>query len=120
METERWKAYCSSCRSMVHLTRTQGPMLHGQANLPDGDEIVCLDYGGDCSKDACPVTGRLGLVMAFRLARSHLDDDRWPVVEARCPACDHVGELRQLAHHYVFCPICETPSLTATLELKKS
>lgn len=121
MEREHWKAYCSTCRSTVQLTRNPGPTLHGQATIKDDGEVVCLDYGCGCSQEeACPVTGRLGLVMAFRLARSRLEDDRWPLVEGRCPACGDEGELKQLAHHYVYCGICETPSLTGALDAGKA
>lgn len=104
--------YCASCGHRVRLATNPGPTLHGHANLQDGGEVVCLDYDGGCaSGDSCSLTGRPGIVMAYRLARSHLNDERWPTIEGSCPACGMESELEQLDDRHVYCTICETATL---------
>lgn len=103
--------FCATCGHRVRLTAAPGPALHGQANLPDGGEVICLDYEEGCTGDSCFLTGRPGTVMAYRLARSHLDDTRWPRIEGICPACGAEAELERLDARLVFCEVCETASL---------
>jgi len=103
--------FCATCGHRVRLTSVPGPELHGQANLPDGGEVVCLDYEEGCTGDSCFLTGRPGAVMAVRLARSHLDDGRWPRIQGVCPACGSEGELERLDARLVFCELCQTASL---------
>lgn len=104
--------YCATCGHRVRLAAAPGPTLHGHANLPDGGEVVCLDYEGGCTDgEPCALTGRPGIVMAYRLARSHLADDRWPRARGTCPACGLEAELERLDDRHVFCTVCETATL---------
>lgn len=112
--------YCATCGHRVRLATTPAPTLHGHANLPDGGDVVCLDYEGGCTSESpCALTGRPGIVMAYRLARSHLDDDRWSRIRADCPACGVEAELERLDERHVFCTICETASILGSVKSKE-
>ncbi len=108
METR--EAYCTRCGRTVRLTEARAPTLHGQATLQDGGELICLDYGDACCDGQCSVSGRPGIVMAYRLAVSHEEDGRWPRIEGICPACGSEAELERLSEAHVFCTLCETTS----------
>lgn len=101
-------AYCPGCDREVHLTLSRAPSHRGHANLPDGAEMVCLDFSEGCSGGRCPLTGSPGIVMAVRLARSHLADEKFTTLFGRCDACGNVTELEILDDRYAFCPICES------------
>ncbi len=101
-------AYCSGCGHKVRLVFTDPPPRDGHANLKDGAEIVCLDYEEGCSGGKCPMTGRAGIVMGVRLAKSHLADDRFRTVHARCDACGQVSDLEVIDEEYVLCTMCES------------
>ncbi|HSM36469.1 MAG TPA: hypothetical protein VK837_08750 [Longimicrobiales bacterium] len=109
-------AYCPGCNRSIRLVTTRD---HGDAhaNLPDGAQLVCLDFGAGCTDGRCPVTGALGLVMGVRLARSHLNDEGFETVTARCCACESVADMEVLDREYVFCPVCETTSRWVALEV---
>lgn len=104
------KAYCTRCGRTVRLTEARAPTLHGQATLRDGGELICLDYGDACCDGQCGVSGRPGIVMAYRLAVSREEDDRWPRIQGICPACGNEAELERLSEAHVFCTLCETTS----------
>jgi Zn finger protein HypA/HybF involved in hydrogenase expression len=99
-------AYCPGCNHQVRLTVTT-PHGHAQANLPDGSQVVCLDFGEGCSEGTCPLTGRPGIVMGVRLARAHVDHE-WKTVKAQCEGCGFVAELEVLDARYAICPLCDT------------
>lgn len=101
-------AYCSGCGHKVRLVFTDPPPHDGHANLKDGAEIVCLDYQEDCSGGKCPMTGRAGIVMGVRLAKSHLADDQFRTVHGRCDACGQVSDLEVIDEEYVLCTMCES------------
>lgn len=105
MEVEQ--IYCPGCNHGIRLTRTAAHR-DGQASLPAGAEVVCLDFGEGCADRRCPVTGRPGIVMGVRLARSHLKDEPWRTVTARCDGCGEVADLEILDDTYALCPRCET------------
>lgn len=105
-ELETTTVYCPGCNHKVRLTVTPAHG-HAQANLPDGAQVVCLDFGEGCSEGVCPLTGRPGLVMGVRLARSHLEHD-WKTVHGRCEACGHLAELEVLDDTYAVCPLCDS------------
>jgi len=98
--------FCPGCNHKVKLTVT-AEHGHAQANVPDGSQVVCLDFGEGCTEGPCPLTGRPGIVMGVRLARSHLPHE-WKTVHARCEGCSQVAELEVLDAEYAVCPLCET------------
>ncbi len=99
------KVYCAGCGHTVRMAVTEGPH-HGQSSLPDGVQLVCLDYREGCSGGRCPNTGSPGVVMAVRLAKSHLNDDAFETVHGRCDACGGVSDLEILSEDYAHCTLC--------------
>lgn len=106
MRTE--KAFCSGCGHKVRLVFTDPPPHSGHANLEDGAEIVCLDYQEACAGGKCPNTGKSGIIMGVRLAKSHLNDEAFKTVHARCEACEGVADLEILDDTFALCPLCNT------------
>lgn len=101
-------AHCSGCGHKVRLVFTDAPPHSGHANLRDGAEIVCLDYTEACAAGACPSTGKPGIVMGVRLAKSHLNDEAFNTVHARCEGCGEVSDLEVLDDKFALCTLCET------------
>lgn len=98
--------YCPGCNHKVRLTATP-QHRHAHASLPDGGDVVCLDFGEGCSEGSCPLTGRPGIVMGVRLAKSHLPHDARKLI-AHCEACGDVAEMEVLDRTHAVCSICET------------
>ena len=98
--------YCPGCNHKVHLTITPE---HGgsHANLPDGGMVVCLDFGEGCSEGTCPLTGRPGMVMGVRLAKSHLPHEA-RTLTAHCESCGMVAEMEVLDRTHAVCSLCES------------
>jgi hypothetical protein len=115
MKTE--VAYCSGCGHQVRLAFTDPPPHDGQANLPDGEQIVCLDYQESCAGGKCPSTGKPGIVMGVRLAKSHLNDESFKTIRARCEGCGQVSELEILDANFALCPLCNTTNRWVMLTL---
>jgi len=110
-------AHCSGCGHKVRLAFVDPPPHSGHANLRAGAEIVCLDYKEGCSGGTCPMTGRAGVVMGVRLAKSHLADEGFDTIHARCDACGQVADLRIVDEDYAVCPICETTNSWVRMRL---
>lgn len=110
------QVYCPGCNHRIRLTRTP-EHRDGQASLPDGAEPVCLDFGDGCSDGCCPVTGKAGVVMGVRLARSHLREEPWRTVTARCDGCGRVADLEIVDRSYAVCPECGTTNRWVLLDL---
>jgi hypothetical protein len=110
-------AFCSGCGHQVRLVFTDPPPHDGQANLRDGAEIVCLDYKEGCSAGKCPATGKPGIVMGVRLAKSHLNDDTFKTIHARCEGCGEVSDLEVLDETFALCTLCNTTNKWVTLSL---
>ena len=110
------RAYCPGCNRSIRLVSTR-EHRDGHANLPEGADEVCLDFGPGCTEGRCPVTGAMGIVMGVRLARSHLEDESFDTVTTRCQACGNVSELQVLDDSFVFCGICESTTRWALLDL---
>ncbi len=104
-ELETRTVFCPGCNHKVRLTFTP-EHGHAQANLPDGAQVVCLDFGEGCSEGVCPLTGRPGLVMGVRLARSHLPHE-WTTLHGRCDACGAFTELEVVDATHAVCPVCD-------------
>lgn len=116
MNTE--KAYCPGCGHKVRLVLTDPPPHSGQANLPDGGELVCLDYQQDCSGGMCPLSGKSGIVMGVRLARSHMNEESFATIQARCSACGQVSEMDVLDESFAYCRVCDTTNRWVMLRLE--
>jgi hypothetical protein len=110
-------AYCSGCGHKVRLVFTDPPPHEGHANLRDDAEIVCLDYQESCSGGKCPSTGKPGIVMGVRLAKSHLNDKAFKTVHARCEGCGQVGDLEVLDDKFALCTVCNTTNSWVVMKL---
>jgi hypothetical protein len=109
-------AYCSGCGHQVRLVFTDPPPRDGHANLRDEAEIVCLDYSEACPGGKCPTTGKPGVVMGVRLAKSHLNDDAFRTLHARCEACGAISDLEILDDTFAVCTLCNSTNRYVTLE----
>lgn len=114
METQL--VYCPGCNHKVRLVLTDAPR-DGHANLPDGAQMVCLDFGQACGEGACPLTGRPGVVMGMRLARSRLKDDAFRHVHGQCGACGEMADLELVDQEHALCGLCGAPNTYVLLDL---
>ena len=82
---------------------------HGgsHANLPDGGTVVCIDFGEGCYEGTCPLTGRPGMVMGVRLAKSHLPHEA-RMLTAHCESCGMVADMEVLDRTHAVCSLCES------------
>lgn len=115
METQM--AYCSACDQEVHIAVTPLPLHDGQANLPEGTDVVCLDFGQRCTGQFCPMFGLPTLTMAVRLARSELRAEGWKKVKGLCQGCDQVTEMDLLDQTHAYCTVCHTTNRCALVQL---
>lgn len=115
MRTEQ--VYCSGCGHEVRLVFTDDAAHDGHANLHDDAQIVCVDYEEGCSPIKCVVTGKAGIIMGVRLAKSHLNDERFRVTRARCDACGQVSKLEILNETYAMCTLCDSTNHWAAPKL---
>ena len=116
---ETRKTYCTHCQKEVLVAITPGAPRGGQANLPDHDEVVCLDFGDKCDGEVCPLSRYRPVVMGVRLARSGLREE-WGTVKAQCEGCGQVSELKILDGDHAFCSLCGTTNTWMVLELDDS
>lgn len=108
--------YCPGCNHKVRLVVTEAH-VEGQANLPEGAQMVCLDFGEGCSEGACPLTGRPGVVMGMRLAKSHLNDEAFRTLHGECGSCGQFVELEMLDAEHAVCPLCESTNTYVVVDL---
>jgi hypothetical protein len=113
-------AFCSGCGHQVRLAFTDPPPHSGHANLREDAEIVCLDYKEGCTAGKCPTTGKPGIVMGVRLAKSHLNDAAFKIIHARCDGCGEVADLEVLDDTFALCPLCNTTNRWVMLDLGDS
>jgi len=113
-------AHCSGCGHQVRLVYTDPPPHDGQANLREEAEIVCLDFAEGCTAENCPATGKPGIVMGVRLAKSHLNDAAFKTIHARCEACGQVSDLEVLDATFALCTLCNTTNRWVMLDLGDS
>jgi hypothetical protein len=115
---ETRKTYCTHCQKEVVVAVSPGAPRGGQANLQDHDEVVCLDFGGDCDGEVCPLSRLRPVVMGVRLARSGLREE-WTTVRAQCEGCGRISDLKVLDRDHAFCVLCGTTNTWMVLELDK-
>jgi hypothetical protein len=114
--TETRQTYCTHCKKEVHVTVSRTAPRGGHANLPDHDEIVCLDFGDECDGEVCPLSRYRPVVMGVRLAKSGLREE-WTTVTAQCEGCGQISEMKVLDREHAFCPLCGTTNTWMVLEL---
>jgi hypothetical protein len=115
-KTEARKTYCTHCQKEVDVVLKPPAPRDGQAVLPTQEEVVCLDFGGECDGEVCPISQLRPVVMGVRLARSGLRD-AWKRVRAQCEGCGQVTQLELIDLDHAFCPLCGTTNTWMVLEL---
>lgn len=113
-------AFCSGCGQQVRLVFRDPPPHDGQAPLSEEAEIVCLDYHTGCSAGKCPTTGKAGIIMGVRLAKSHMNDAAFKTIRARCDACGEISDLEVLDESLALCTLCNSTSRWVLLDLGDS
>ena len=109
--------YCAQCDHDVNVTVTPQPLHGGQATLPDGGRLVCLDFGPQCRDERCAVSKLPRAVMGVRLAKSGFQPERMETVRAVCEGCDEIAELAIVDETHAVCPACETVNRWAMIRL---
>lgn len=105
---ENRKVYCPKCDEHVTVTVTPAPLHSGHASIPDGGDVVCLDFGKQCTGQSCAVYGLPRVVMGVRLARSGLEPRRMESVQAVCDGCHRIAQLQVVDDTHAHCPDCDT------------
>ena len=113
---ETSRTFCTHCQKEVLVTVSAAPARGGQANLPDHDEVVCLDFGDKCDGDVCPLSRYRPVVMGVRLARSGLRQE-WRTVRAQCEGCGQVTDLEVVDLEHAYCTLCASTNTWMVLEL---
>lgn len=115
---ESRKVYCPKCDHDVTVTMTMPP-LHGSghANLPDGGEMVCLDFGPRCTGAVCALSALPRAVMGVRLARSGLRPEQLETVRALCDGCATVQPLEIVDGTHAHCPACDAINVWTMVRL---
>lgn len=115
---ETLSVYCPKCDHDVTVTMTPHA-LHGggQATIPDGGELVCLDFGRQCGGELCAISAMPRVVMGVRLARSGLRPERLETVRALCDGCDRVEMLEIIDDTHAHCPACDTINTWSMIRL---
>lgn len=98
-------AYCSARDQNVRVAMSEEPTHEGQANLHDV-EVICLDYGENCTGDFCPAFGLPRVLMGVRLARSGEARDSLPAITAKCQGCDALTALTVVDEKVAVCTVC--------------
>jgi len=116
---DRHSTYCGHCQKDVHFVVTPSPSHHAQANLPDGNQVVCLDFGECCDGGVCPLSGLPPVAMGVRLARSGVrKTEPWAVVQAVCEECSFPTEFKVLDEQSGLCSVCGSVSRLVLLKLR--
>ena len=98
-------AYCSARDQQVRVAMTEEATHEGQANLHDV-EVICLDYGKECTGDFCPEFGLPRILMGVRLAHSEEGVKSLPAIVAKCQNCDALTSLSVVDEKLVVCSAC--------------
>jgi len=118
-KTETRKTYCSHCKKEVHVTVRRTAPRGGHANLPDHDEVVCLDFGDKCDGEVCPLSHYRPVVMGVRLAKSGLREE-WTTVRAQCEGCGQVSDMKVIDGEHAYCELCGTTNTWMVLDFDDS
>jgi len=99
--------YCSACDREVRVLITGTPLYEDQAPLRD-QELICLDIGGRCTGNLCPLGAAAPNAMVGRLIRNGVPLDSFNTATALCPACDNEAEMVLYGNGRAACSICGT------------
>ena len=111
--------YCPHCDKKVGIDVTRPREHSGHANLPEGGELVCLDFGAGCADIRCPLSSVPSVVMGVRLARSGMKEEEWVTVHAVCEGCAQPSDLKVLDKDYAYCSLCGTTNSWMVLDFGK-
>jgi RNase P subunit RPR2 len=116
IETKR--TFCEHCQKEVMVAIEPAPPRDGQAVLRDHEEVVCLNFGGACDGDICPLSHYKPVVMGVRLARSGLrPPEEWETVRAQCEGCGQISDLEVVDLEHAYCTLCGTTNTWMVLEM---
>lgn len=107
------RVFCSACDRPVRVMISEAPLLDGQATLHD-DEVVCLEIGGQCTGELCPIGAQAPDAMVARLVRLGLPTDGLRTVNAHCPSCGSTAEMVLYGAGKAACTICGTSAYWVT------
>lgn len=102
------RTFCPRCSRDVTVAITPAPLHAGHATLPDFGEVVCLDFGTQCTGTMCAAFGLPRVVMGVRLARSGMRPERLPKIRALCDGCGRLVEMSVVDPSHAHCPECST------------
>ncbi len=97
--------YCPACAHQVRVVVTPDTAYSGQAPVANEPEVVCLDFGAQCTGTTCPMSGLPRLLMGIRLAQSGLREEV-QTFRAPCRSCDNNVDFEILDASYALCPVC--------------
>ena len=114
---ETRKTYCPRCNRDVTVAITPAPAHEGHANLPDGGNIVCLEFGAQCTGPMCATFAVPRVVMGVRLARSGLRPERLPTIQGLCDGCGRFVHMKAVDDTHALCPDCSTVNTWTMIRL---
>lgn len=110
--------YCTNCQKDVHFVITPAHPQHAHACIPDGDQVVCLNFGEKCEGDRCPLSGLPTKAMGIRLARTdEARDPPWSLIHGVCEECDFPTEFKVLDDETGCCTVCGSINRLTLLKL---
>jgi len=110
--------YCSHCQKDVSFIVTSSSRPGGQANLPEGGQLVCLDFGRSCDGNICPLSGLPPVVMGVRLVMSGKEGtEKMESVHGVCESCGFPTELAVINERQGVCQVCGSTNRLVLLEL---
>src|SRR5690349_6045606 len=102
--------FCSACDRAVNVLITKAPAGETQANVQDQDEVVCLEIGGHCNGNMCPIGAVEPGAMVRRIIRNGVPLNLLETVRAVCPACGVEAEMILYGEGKAACSICAAPA----------
>jgi hypothetical protein len=97
--------FCSACDRPVQVLITEAPAAEGHASLYDA-EVICLEIGGHCTGNMCPLGAAEPGAMVRRIVRNGVPLSTLQTVKAHCPSCDSDAEMILYGDSRAGCSIC--------------
>lgn len=97
--------YCGACDRPVQVLITEDHAGEGQATIHDA-EIVCLEIGGHCTGNMCPLGAAEPSAMVGRIVRNGIPLDTLETVKAVCPSCEAEVEMILYGDGKATCSAC--------------